>query len=76
MNYINSVWVRGRENRDRVVEALLDSGYQLRVDMDSESENLSGTPSYLISFVEPRFSGVRFEAVDEDDNFIEREDKE
>jgi hypothetical protein len=59
-----------------MVEALLDSGYQLRIDMDPESEKVTGTPSYLISFVEPRFSGFKFEAIDEDDNFLEREDNE
>jgi hypothetical protein len=75
-NDVNSVWVRGRENRDKMIEALLDSGYQLRIDMDSESENVTGTPSYLISFVEPRFSGFSFQAVDEDDHFLEREDNE
>jgi len=73
MNDVNSVWVRGRKNRDEMVEALLDSGYQLRVDLDSESESLGGIASYLISFVQPRYSGVRFEAVDEDDNLVEYE---
>jgi len=75
MNDINSVWVRGREDRDEIVQVLLDNGYQVRIDVDQESEKLTGVASYLISFVVPEFSGVSFQAVNEDDKFIERESK-
>jgi len=75
MNDINSVWVRGREDRDEMVQVLLDNGYQVRIDVDQESENLTGVASYLISFVVPEFSGVSFQAVNEDGKFIERENK-
>jgi hypothetical protein len=76
MEEITSFWVRGRENRDAVVNALLESGYQLKIDLDKESELMTGTPSYLISMVQPDFDGYSFEAVSELDTLIRHGEKE
>jgi len=76
MNDLNSVWVRGRENRNKMVEALLESGYQVLIDLDKESELVNGVPSYLISYVDPHYSGLRFEAVNEEDGLVLLEESE
>ena len=76
MRSYNEVWIRGTNDMNNTLLALLRSGYDVRVRLDKESENLSGVPSYLLSFVDPEFSGVRFEAVNEDDElYVEGEDE-
>lgn len=67
----NETWIRGRENLTKMMEVLLTSGYQIRIDLDQESENLNGEPSYLVSWVDPRFNGLSFKIVNEDDE-VER----
>lgn len=69
-------WIRGRKNRDAVIEALLDSGYDIKIVLDKDSERLTGTPAYLIGMVEPEFDGLHFEAVSEMDHFVRYDEKE
>ena len=69
-------WIRGRQNRDTVIEALLDSGYDVKVVLDKDSELLTGKPAYLIGIVEPEFDGLHFEAVSEMDTFIRYDEEE
>ena len=71
MNDVNSVWIRGRQNRNKMLESLLESGYQVRISLDEQSELVNVVPSYLISYVDPKFSAVTFEAVNEDDEILE-----
>lgn len=75
MELVNSAWVRGEENLHKMLEALLDSNYQVRVSRDEDSKALLGITSYLLTWVDPKFSGVSFEAVDEEDKFVERNEE-
>ena len=70
---VNSVWIKGIRNRNKVVNALLESDYDVRVSIDRESESLFGEPLYLISFVNFTYDRVRFVAIDEQGNILEGE---
>ena len=76
MDLVNSAWVRGEENLHKMLEALLDSNYQVRVSRDEDSKALLGITSYLLTWVDPKSSGVSFEAVDEYGKFGEHKQEE
>jgi len=75
MERITSFWIRGREHRDAVVNSLLESGYQLRISLDKDSELLTGKPAYLIAMVQPEFDGYSFEPISELD-LVKRHDED
>ena len=76
MDLVNSAWVRGEENLHKMLEALLESDYQVRVIRDEDSKTLLGVTSYFLTWVDRKYAGVSFEAVDEYDKFVEREQGE
>lgn len=76
MRTLNEVWIRGTVDMNNTLGSLLRSGYDVRVRLDQESENLTGIPAYLLSFVDPKYSGVSFEAVNEDGILLSETDED
>lgn len=76
MRDFNEVWIRGTQDMNQTLQALLRSGYEVRVRIDQESENITGTPAYLLSFVDPHFSEYYFAAVNEDGQVLKETDED
>ena len=73
MRDVNAAWVRGKENLDSFINSLLRSGYSVLVQLDEDSESMTGTPSYLVTYVDTVRSDLRFVVVDENDKIIQED---
>lgn len=75
MREVNSAWIRGKEEFEKFLDSLLQSGYEASVVFDQESSTVTGKPSYLVTYVDRKYSGHRFVAVNEYDEMFAEEDE-
>ena len=72
---MNRLEIKGKENKDKIVDALLESGYQVLVSMDMLSRTLPDNgvynDVYLINYTHTDYDGTFFYLLDENRNPVE-----
>lgn len=76
MRILNEVWIRGTQDMNQTLQALLRSGYDVRIRLDQESEAITGTPAYLLSFVDFNLCGFSFQVADEVGQLLSETDED
>jgi hypothetical protein len=68
---MNRIEIKGQDNKDKLVDALLESGYQVLISLDLDSKIAIGEHIYVINYANITHDGSYFELLDEEGNPVE-----